>query len=149
QYARLGGASLTPTKHSNDNGGSVQKRAPHALRSGAVGQTWRLDLQAKTILPQAQIARCDRHHILAVATSFALSAANRETWPRYARQRGASTYFGTAQPSAFDHWCAQGFAWGLIDAEGRGSNSSAHGSNSRGTSTSSYARGTVSSVNWK
>src|SRR5215468_7165434 len=29
------------------------------------------------------------------------------------------------------------------------SNSSAHGSNSRGTSTSSYALGTASSVNWK
>ena len=48
--------------------GSVQKRAPHAVRSGAVGQTWRLHLQTKSTLSQAQIARCDRHHILAVAS---------------------------------------------------------------------------------
>src|SRR5262245_29112346 len=37
------------------------------------------------------------------------------------------------------------FGWRLHSS----SNSSAHGSNSRGTSTSSYALGTVSSVNWK
>jgi hypothetical protein len=41
QYAGLGGASLTLTNTAR-YGGLVQKRAPHAVRSGAVGQTWRL-----------------------------------------------------------------------------------------------------------
>src|SRR6516225_7639337 len=38
--------------------------------AGQQGRLGGLYLQAKSILSQAQIARCDRHHILAVTTSL-------------------------------------------------------------------------------
>src|SRR5262249_49475648 len=54
------------------------------------------------------------------------------------------TRFGAANDSN----CLEKFG-GRTRTRNSSSNSSAHGSKSRGTSTSSYALGTASSVNWK
>ena len=78
-----------------------QEKAPPLFGSGGVGQTWRLvktNLQAKQIVSQAKIAKCDGHHVLSTSC-FCHSNFS----PKLSPRRSLKPLSATALPG-FLHW---------------------------------------------
>ena len=69
QYAGLGGASLTGTNAETRWWVSSKKSPACITQRGSRADVEACASRPKISLPQAQIARCDRHHILASARS--------------------------------------------------------------------------------